>query len=151
MPERRERWRPPSALPPLYAGWIGTLLDGPLPSEPEATCERCAMLPAEGAPAAERLYFPPEVKCCTYVPALPNFLVGRILADDDPALAAGRASVERRIDARLGVTPLGLEPPPVHALLYKASGGQAFGRSRALRWPALPRGPGRRLRHLAPP
>jgi hypothetical protein len=131
MPE----WLPPSTLPPLYAGWIGELLDGPLPPEPEATCERCAMLPADGRRATEGLYFHPEVKCCTYVPALPNFLVGRILADDDPALAAGRASVERRIDARAGVSPVGLEPPPVHALLYRASGEQAFGRSRALRCP----------------
>jgi len=69
------------------------------------------------------------------VPALPNFLVGRILGDDDPALAAGRASVERRIDARVGVTPLGLDRPPVHALLYRLGAEGAFGRSRALRCP----------------
>jgi hypothetical protein len=126
------RWLPPSTLPPLYAPWIADLLGGPLPAEPEATCEDCAMCGTARAPS--ELVFDPETKCCTYVPALPNFLVGRILGDGDPALAAGRASVERRIDARLGVTPLGLEQPPVHALLYKL-GAAAFGRSRTLRCP----------------
>jgi hypothetical protein len=93
------------------------------------------MLPAEGAKTAGDLFFNPQTKCCTYVPLLPNFLVGRILADDDPAGAAGRASVERRIDTRLGVTPLALSHPPVHAVLYRVGAAQAFGRSRTLRCP----------------
>jgi hypothetical protein len=130
----QERWQPPSSLPPLYAAWIDDLLDGPLPHEAEATCERCVMI-AQAPAAAGGLFFNPRTKCCTYVPALPNFLVGRILTDDDPAMAAGRASVERRLDARLGVTPLAIEHPPVHGLLYKTGGLQAFGRSETLRCP----------------
>ena len=35
-----------SALPPLYAAWMGELLAGPLPQEKKATCERCAMCSA---------------------------------------------------------------------------------------------------------
>jgi hypothetical protein len=132
---RAARWDPPTTLPPLYAPWITDLLGGPLPAEPEATCEDCAMCAPAGSREASQLLFAPETKCCTYVPTLPNFLVGRILDDDDPALAPGRASVERRIEARLGVTPVGLEQPPVHALLYRAGGEGAFGRTRALRCP----------------
>jgi len=128
-------WTPPSTLPPLYAGWIDDLLDGPLPHESEATCEDCAMWPRAGTSAPATLAFHRETKCCTYVPSLANFLVGRIVEDDDPAMAPGRASVETRIDARLGVTPLGMDRPAVHAVLYQTGLGAAFGRSRALRCP----------------
>lgn len=131
----RRRWQPPSSLPPLYAAWIDDLLGGPIPHEAEATCERCVMVPADAPPGAASLFFNPSTKCCTYVPTLPNFLVGRIIDDDDPAMAPGRASVERRLDARLGVSPLAIEHPPVHGLLYQAGGIQSFGRSETLRCP----------------
>ena len=72
-------WKPPSTLPPLYAGWIDDLLDGPLPHESEATCEDCAMWPSARTSASATLAFNRETKCCTYVPALANFLVGRIV------------------------------------------------------------------------
>jgi Fe-S-cluster containining protein len=83
---------------------------------------------------AKRIYFDAIGKCCTYVPNLPNFLVGRILADGDPEAEAGRASVAERIADGVGVTPLGLAPAPVHSLLYRNS-GEAFGRNKALRCP----------------
>jgi hypothetical protein len=101
------------------------------------------MLPAPSSPPAGRssptvaggdFFFDPRVKCCSYVPTLPNFLVGRILLDADPDSAAGRASVEGRIAAGVGVTPAGLEQPPAHALLYR-NAPAAFGRSVALRCP----------------
>ncbi len=130
-----KRWTAPSTLPPLYARWIDELLSGPLPSETEATCERCAMLPPAGTAAASTLFFDAETKCCTYVPALPNFLVGRILDDPDPALAQGRATVETRIAGGVGVSPLGLQCPPVHAVLYRIGGLASFGRARTLRCP----------------
>ena len=60
------------------------------------------MWPPAGTPTGPDLFFHRDTKCCTYLPDLPNFLVGRILEDPDPALAPGRASVERRIDARVG-------------------------------------------------
>jgi hypothetical protein len=145
--------RPPTAapavLPPLYAGWMDSLLGGAIPAESRATCSSCAMLPAPGAApegsGGSDHFFSPDTKCCTYLPQLANFLVGRILGDrdPDPAAAAGRASVEARIDAGLGVTPRGLEKAPVYALLYRSSPG-AFGRSTKLLCPHyLPDGGGR--------
>ena len=101
-----------SVLPPLYAGWIDDLLGAPIEPETHATCADCAMCaPAKEPPAAETVYFNPRVKCCTFVPALPNFLVGRILRDAERG-AAGRASVEARIATGIGVTPLGLGRSP---------------------------------------
>jgi hypothetical protein len=130
-----------SALPPLYARWMSELLDGPLPDETEATCKNCAMLEspasdgAEAAvspPASDGGYFDPVSKCCSYLPVIPNFLVGAILND---AEGPGRTSVEARIDARVAVRPLGLDWTPTFAALYQRVGSKAFGRTRSLRCP----------------
>ncbi len=125
-----------AVLPALHAGWLEALFEGPIPAETRATCADCAMLakPGDAAPDDGRLYFEPAMKCCSYVPELHNFLTGQILSDDDPALAAGRLTVEERIQGGVGVTPLSLEPPADYALLYR-HGAAAFGRSRALRCP----------------
>jgi hypothetical protein len=120
---------------------MSELLEGPLPDETEATCERCAMLepaPAEGgdgaleAPVAGGGYFDPVSKCCSYLPVIPNFLVGAILSDTD---GPGRRSVEARIDARVAVRPLGLDWTPTFAALYHRVGSRAFGRTPSLRCP----------------
>lgn len=122
-------------LPGLYAKWITELLGGVIPGESRATCGSCAMCAREGQESASAsYYFDPVVKCCSYVPDLHNFLVGRILSDADPAVQQGRATVEKRIADAVGVTPLGIKQPPVYALLYGRS-LEAFGRSRTLRCP----------------
>jgi hypothetical protein len=123
------------ALPGLYAKWITELLGGTLPRESRAMCDDCAMRPRAGRQAGpQSTFFDPIVKCCTYVSTLYNFLVGSILANIDTAAQSGRATVQKRIGEAVGVTPLGLAPPPVHSLLYRSS-ADAFGRRRALRCP----------------
>jgi len=102
-----------SVLPPLYARWIDDLLGAPIEPETNATCADCAMgAPANAPPDPETVYFNPRVKCCTFVPVLPSFLVGRILRDRAPERAQGRASVEARIATGIGLTPLGLGRSP---------------------------------------
>jgi hypothetical protein len=102
-----------SVLPPLYARWIDDLLQTPIEPEIHATCSRCAMaVPKGGSPAPETEYFNPRVKCCTFVPVLPNYLVGRILRDHARSSARGRATVVARIAAGIAVTPLGLGRVP---------------------------------------
>ena len=118
-----------SPLPPTYTAWMTQLLDGPIPTEPRATCHDCAMC----RPDAGLVRFDPQVKCCTYMPALPNFLVGQALADEDPGGKTGRESLRARIASKLGVTPLGLGRTPSYALVYRNSAG--FGRSMGLRCP----------------
>jgi hypothetical protein len=123
-------------LPPLYDGWVAQLLEGIIPRESRATCHDCAMCPSAGARSEPRShYYDPRIKCCTYVPVLHNFLVGRILSDDDPAAQAGRVTVEKRIAKGIAVTPLGLDKPPVFSVLYDNIGAEAFGRSQNLRCP----------------
>jgi hypothetical protein len=119
-------------LPPLYAAWMTEILGAPLPNETRATCDDCAMC---NHVAPEASSFNPETKCCTYLPMLASFLVGQVLADTDPALETGRASVQARIDSGIAVTPLGLGVPTSWTLLYNHGGARAFGESVAMRCP----------------
>lgn len=122
-------------LPPLFAPWIGRLLAGEIPPESHATCDRCAMCARPGdVPRPNSQYFDPEIKCCTYLPPLPNFLVGRVLADGRDDIAHGRSSVDARLTAGVEVTPLGLGIPAPYSLLYD-NARDAFGRARGLRCP----------------
>jgi len=91
-----------SALPPLHNTWLATLtgIHDP-PSEPKATCGDCVMC-AGVERSGSHVTFSPDVKCCSYVPHLANFLVGRSL------LGPGRDSIIARIRRGAGVTPLGL-------------------------------------------
>ncbi len=122
-------------LPPLYSRWVAELLGGPVPREARASCDACPMKAQPGEDPQDRLtFFDSVIKCCTYVPEIYNFLVGRVLADADPEAQAGRATVEKRMAGGVGVTPLGLMQPPVFSLLYQNS-SDSFGRSRSLRCP----------------
>jgi hypothetical protein len=117
-------------LPALAASWVKGALGSLPPAEKLATCHACVKLPAPGeARTAE--HFNPDTKCCTYLPILHNFQVGALL-DDPEVSAAGRASVERRIDYGVGVTPLGLLGN--HAY-YSRYNDQTFGRDADLLCP----------------
>jgi len=127
---------PATPLPSLHARWIASALDGPVPHERRATCDDCAMLVKAERPLLPTEYaFNPATKCCTYIPELPNFLLGRILADDDPALAPGRAAVEARLADDNVITPFGLGRPPGYMVFYRQASDQSFGRLKALRCP----------------
>lgn len=119
-------------LPPLYAGWMSELLPGPIPRESRATCDTCAMVPTQQQRDAREHYFSPAIKCCTYIPTLRNFLVGRILADNGPASQHGRLTVLDRIAQGVGVSPLGLTQSPVFNLLYERASLSTFGCNRTL-------------------
>ena len=120
-------------LSSLYTAWTDQLLAGPIPPETKATCDNCAMLPQSGAPATG-VFFHPVTRCCTFQPALANYRAGLILSDDEPDLAAGRRTVEKRLSARIAVTPLGMDPSARFLLLYKNVPG-AFGRAPELGCP----------------
>jgi hypothetical protein len=126
-----------SDLPPLYADWMDAHLGAPIPRETEATCLDCAMCPKAGRAATELdVAFDPAYKCCGFVPLLPNFLAGRILADPDPAMAEGRASTNARIDARVAVTPLGIGVPQADREKYaEVVSAERFGRREGFRCP----------------
>jgi hypothetical protein len=100
-------------LPLVYERWLHSLLGRSNPQEPRATCDDCAMCPRPEEPReAAATYFEPDTKCCSFMPELPNHVVGRILADVSPENEPGRASTLARIRAGTAVTPLGLGSAP---------------------------------------
>jgi hypothetical protein len=117
-----------SALPPLHSAWLGTLTGvHDQPSEPKATCDDCVMC-AGVERSGSRVTFSPDVKCCSYIPHVANFLAGRALA------GPGRWSVLQRVESRAGVTPLGLGLS--RADVRQMVGDQShFGRSTVVRCP----------------
>lgn len=131
-----------TALPAAYASLAAPFFDEGAVPEPRATCERCAMCDhGEGGAAAPARsgseFFRPELKCCTYHPSLPNFLVGAILADPDPAMDEGKRRVRERIRRRMGVTPDWLAPPRKYRVLLEGGRVLGFGRSPVLVCPYL--------------
>ncbi|MFO0547697.1 MAG: hypothetical protein U0271_04865 [Polyangiaceae bacterium] len=129
-----------SAMAPIYAAVLPAIFDAPYVEETRATCDDCAMCdkgPAGGGRGAGSAYFEPGVKCCTYQPTLPNYLVGALLDDPSPELAEGQRRARDRIRARIGVTPGWLAPPRKFYVLHEAARAAAFGRSRALLCPYL--------------
>jgi hypothetical protein len=78
--------------------------------------------------------FSAVVKCCTYLPTLPNYLVGAILEDPevDPR---GKESILRRIERGVAVTPLGLGQTGAFKQVYETGLPEVFGRAEALRCP----------------
>ncbi|HET6763191.1 MAG TPA: hypothetical protein VFH27_05955, partial [Longimicrobiaceae bacterium] len=122
-------------LPPLYARWAEAFLAGPVPHEPAATCGDCAMAkPSAQAATAHAVRFRADAKCCTYLPTVWNFLAGAALADESPGTEAGRATVERRLDRAVAVTPLGLRMSSTYEMLYRSK-LDTFGRNAAFRCP----------------
>lgn len=81
-----------------------------MPEEPRANCSDCSMCKPRDRVTAQDRVFNASTKCCTYIPVLPNFLVGGILQDEDPQFAEGK-SLFLREGARLVVSPSGVAPP----------------------------------------
>ncbi|MBI3924352.1 MAG: hypothetical protein HY319_02310 [Armatimonadetes bacterium] len=122
-------------LPSVYRHVFPEFFGRERPEETRATCGNCAMVPGPGAPTSVR-FFRPQTRCCTYFPAIPNYLAGGLLGDDSPEMAEGRQRVQARIASRVGVTPRGIASTPTFQLLYNAAPA-AFGRAEALKCPYL--------------
>jgi hypothetical protein len=126
-----------SHMPLLYGARLPELFDRPIIEETRATCARCAMCDHTGAAASDgdTGFFEPDVKCCSYHPTLPNYLVGAALRDTSPAQATGRERLRAKIAARVGITPGWVAAPRKYLVLYDAARESSFGRSESLLCP----------------
>lgn len=115
---------------PLLSQWLAQAIGQPLPEEPRSTCNDCALCPGKTRPSVLDTVFNPSTKCCTFIPTLANWNVGRILADPN----ADHGPVLERIATKIGVSPAGVERTPQQALLHR-SGKAGFGKALSLRCP----------------
>jgi Fe-S-cluster containining protein len=125
-------------LPAAHRRFLPRVFDRAEIPERRATCNDCAMCAKAGenkAPEADEISFKPNLKCCTYHPTLPNFLVGAVLSDAAPEMAEGRRRMQERIRSRVGVTPQWLSPSRKYRVLLDAARATSFGRSKVLLCP----------------
>jgi hypothetical protein len=120
-----------ATIPILYASWVDQLIGKSLLVESRSTCLDCAQCASDSKPPSEFRTPPflPDIKCCTYQPELPNFLVGRILLDASPEAAEGRTRVSELVRSHRCATPLGLSPSPGFWKRYQAEAPSHFGRA----------------------
>lgn len=108
-------------LPEPYASWFEAVVGAPAPEERSATCGDCPMCAVRG--------FRPNVKCCTYIPSIPNFQVGRALG------AGGEAAARVRRRLREGrATDTWLHPTEEEEEAYDAH-RERFGATDAVTCP----------------
>jgi Fe-S-cluster containining protein len=120
-------------LPDLYRKILPEFFEELLPIETFATCNDCAMcLKADQDPLPGTDYFKPNVKCCSYYPKLPNYLVGGLLADNNPGMDEGRKRIRERIRKRLGITPQAADVLKKYSVLIKSGGLKSFGKNISL-------------------
>ncbi|MCB9668797.1 MAG: hypothetical protein H6734_04940 [Alphaproteobacteria bacterium] len=98
---------------------------------PEERASSCASCPMAGAP------FDPAVRCCTYHPSLPGFLVGRALRRAD----TGSERVLARLEDPDGRTGWGVRAPRAWQREYRRDREVAFGRRVSWRCPYWVEGP----------
>jgi Fe-S-cluster containining protein len=125
-------------LPDLYAKWMEDALGSELPAEPRATCHDCVMCKGAAQPAevAREVRFSPNSKCCTYVPLLPNYLVGKIIKDHSDEAQFGRTKLLERLKNRVGATPFGMVVDAYSARIYERLVAEdQFGRDDSFRCP----------------
>ncbi|CAM2008728.1 hypothetical protein APED_18905 [Acanthopleuribacter pedis] len=121
-------------FPALYRKLLPTWFGQSYEPEALATCRDCAM--CRPNPGRHKIAtYQPHLKCCTFYPDLPNYLVGALLSDTDPATAEGQKRVRNLIQQRSGVSPYGVNAPLLRELLYAHAGGDAFGNSETLLCP----------------
>lgn len=83
--------------------------------ETKATCENCNWKE-----------YNPRLKCCTYEPFLPNYLVGAILSSEATAPSA-RASILKKIENREYALPIGLVASPGFQVRFNHREENEFG------------------------
>ncbi len=121
-------------LPPLYQKWAASLLSAPIPRERVATCADCAMCVPKEEQHAGVGYFQRSLKCCTYFPKLPNYLVGRALDGDNPGAERLRAFIAGEAgEAKANL--LGVFPGTHYSVIYSATSTDGFGKDPGLLCP----------------
>ena len=112
------------------------LLGQRVPREQNASCNQCPLCRDPSTTRTDpQSRFSKDTKCCTYLPVLPNFVVGGILNQEGANVGHGVGSVRERIARQIAVTPLGLMQLPSYTLTYEALSKGGFGRSLALLCP----------------
>ncbi len=127
-----------SDLPGIYSHFLPEFFKKEIPVESFATCHDCAMVCKTPNKKLKLKPYLPDIMCCSYYPGLPNYLVGGLLQDTDPALDEGRRRIREIIKKKSGVSPMGIQAPAKYSLFFTRT-DDAFGQSKLLLCPYFDR------------
>jgi Fe-S-cluster containining protein len=115
----------PHSVPNAWRAMLpAALWDLAIPSERRATCDLCPRVVSD--------QFRPDYKCCTYLPRVPNFMLGLAASEK-----RGHAAVERALAGGF-LMPEGLQASPeLWALFLVDVGEERFGKSEKTLCPFL--------------
>jgi len=112
---------------PLTGAWLETALGGQIPVEANATCSDCAMCHKGDVSADDGHSYRPDVKCCSYWPDLPNYVVGQALQSQSNVDGVRR--LMEQIQGGAHVVPAGIGPSRRDRLISDELAPELFGRS----------------------
>ena len=106
------------SLPPLYQKYFpASLWNGTL-SETKATCDSCIQAPDK---------YKSDLKCCTFWPFIPNYIVGQLLLNSDIKYQEVQETIRRHISEHKFNFPMGLMAPPSYQVKFKKLKADIFG------------------------
>jgi Fe-S-cluster containining protein len=93
--------------------------------ETKATCETCIMAKPKNK---REIFYENHLKCCTFHPFLPNYVVGAILSEESLAAPSALSNIRNKIQRREYSLPLGIVAPPSYQVAFNSKKDNEFGR-----------------------
>lgn len=115
-----------SIVPPMYERYFPKSLWNFDIQETKATCDRCIRAPDT---------YDENLKCCTFWPFIPNYIVGQILASSEVKYKTVQDLIRTRIKEKHWVLPIGLVAPSSYQVDFLKNKAQVFGRKRSFLCP----------------
>ena len=88
--------------------------------EKKATCDNCLQSPKK---------YKANLKCCTFWPFIPNYVVGAILSSKKTRYQEAQKTIRKLIQNQGFVLPLGIPAPPWYQKEFKANKKEIFGQN----------------------
>ncbi len=105
-------------MPPLYQNYFPAFFWNGSVSETKATCETCIQAPDK---------YKSDLKCCTFWPFIPNYIVGQILMNPDEKYQEVQQTIRAHIAKHQFNFPLGLIAPSDYQMKFRKNKTIIFG------------------------
>lgn len=111
-----------SQLPLLYQRFLPKLVQQIHVLEKKATCDSCLM---SKSPVKKNERYRADLKCCTFHPFLPNYIVGALLSD--PHYTKPAEVIRNKIQNRQWDLPIGIPAPIPYQVIFNQKKPGQFG------------------------
>jgi Fe-S-cluster containining protein len=109
-------------LPQVYSQFLPREILDFGPEETKATCDNCAMSRPQNK---AKIHYRADLKCCTFHPLVPNYMVGAILLDE--TATAAHKILKDKIARREYSLPIGMVAPVKYQVEFNARQENDFG------------------------